>query len=112
MDHGILDIKKYLAPGFTGGFFISNAPRLPFWGAILMPSAYVVGWPASISQRMPTNIPVDLYARKLAQRGWNPADIFEGHIGDHLSVTNPEFVRRRIAPLLMPESSQLPQPCL
>ena len=42
----------------------------------------------------------ELYNSKFTQRGWQPTDIFEGHIGDHLGATNPAFVRKHIAPLI------------
>ena len=42
----------------------------------------------------------ELYKSTLTQRGWQPTDIFQGHIGGHLGASNPAFVRKHIAPLI------------
>ena len=49
-----------------------------------------------------------LYESRLTQRRWTFTDIFDGHMGGHFGATNPAFVRKRIAPLLIPASSRLP----
>jgi hypothetical protein len=36
----------------------------------------------------------------VVQRGWRPADVRHGYLGDHFSVTSSRFVAARIAPLL------------
>lgn len=42
-----------------------------------------------------------LYKEKVTQHRWSLADILQGNIGDHLGATNPGFVRKRIAPLVL-----------
>jgi pimeloyl-ACP methyl ester carboxylesterase len=42
-----------------------------------------------------------LYREKLVQISWWPGDMVLGHMGDHLGAANPNFVRVRIAPLIM-----------
>jgi len=46
-----------------------------------------------------------LYKDKLVQIGWWPGDVILGHLGDHLGATNPNFVRLRIAPLVLGQSA-------
>ena len=46
----------------------------------------------------------ELYEDKLVQHRWEPSDILRGNIGDHLGATNPGFVRKRIAPLLLEQN--------
>ena len=42
-----------------------------------------------------------LYREKLVQISWWPGDMVLGHLGDHLGAANPNFVRVRIAPLIL-----------
>ncbi len=42
-----------------------------------------------------------LYEKKLSQRSWQPGDVWQGNAGGHLGTTNPAFVRKRIAPLIL-----------
>lgn len=49
-----------------------------------------------------------IYQARIAQRGWRLADIFQGHFGGHFGASNPEFVRRHIAPLIAPRNNQPP----
>ena len=56
----------------------------------------------------------DLYDSTLIQRAWKPTDILEGHMGGHFGGTNPAFVRKHIAPLLVgqdatPQAEDLPE---
>jgi hypothetical protein len=50
----------------------------------------------------------DLYQCRPTQRRWKLSDIFDGHMGGHFGATNPAFVRKRIAPLLIPAAGPLP----
>ena len=50
----------------------------------------------------------DLYKRKFTQHPWRPADVFRGHIGGHHGASNPAFVSKRIAPLMIPEPARSP----
>lgn len=44
-----------------------------------------------------------VYAEKLVQVGWRPADTLTGNVGDHLGATRPAYVRKHIAPLVRGE---------
>jgi len=54
-----------------------------------------------------------LYEERLVQFAWHPGEMVLGHLGDHLGATNPNYVRIRIAPLVLGEkhpSAPKPKP--
>ncbi len=51
-----------------------------------------------------------LYAARLLQIAWEPGDVLQGNVGDHLGPTRTRYVKRHVAPLISGGRPPVPKP--